>query len=108
MKKENNVDQAIILNVHIQASPGKGPELLQHLTALLAPSRNEPGCLNYMLHTNPEDPDRLMFYEVFKDQDALDAHIAAPYFQEFLAYREAANPDPQSSAVVTRWQLVSV
>lgn len=101
------MDQTIVLNVHIQASAGKGPELLKHLTALLAPSRSEPGCLNYLLHIDPEDPDRLMFYEEFKNQEALDAHIAAPYFQKFLEYREASNPDPQSSAVVTRWKPVS-
>jgi quinol monooxygenase YgiN len=96
--------KSIVLNVHIQAAPGKGPELLEHLQALLAPSRNEPGCLKYMLHTDPEDQDKLMFYEEFADQAALDAHIAAPYFQAFLRYRESCDPDPQQSAVVTRWQ----
>lgn len=100
------MDKAIVLNVHMQAAPGKGPELLQHLSALLAPTRKEPGCLEYALHTDPEDADRFMFYEVFRDQAALDAHIAAPYFQAFLKYREASSPDPVASAAVTRWAVV--
>jgi len=100
------MDETIILNVHMQAAPGKGPELVQRLTALLEPSRQEPGCLKYILHTDPDDEDKVMFYEAFEDQAALDAHIAAPYFQEFLQYREASSPDPVASTLVTRWQAV--
>lgn len=101
------MDETIILNVHMQAVPGKGPELLERLTALLQPSRKEPGCIYYLLHTDPEDENKFMFYEGFRDQAALDAHIEAPYFQEFLKYREASDPDPVVSAVVTRWRPVN-
>jgi len=100
--------KSIVLNVHIQASPGKGPELLKHLKGLLDPVRAEEGCLNYLLHTDPEDPDKLMFYEEFKDQEALDAHIAAPHFQKFLKFRESQDPDPQASAIVTKWVPVNI
>jgi quinol monooxygenase YgiN len=102
------LDDTIILNVHIKAAAGKGPELLAKLSALLEPSRSEPGCLQYLLHTDPEDPDKLMFYEAFANQKALDEHLAAPYFQAFLKYREDAMPDPMESATVTRWQPVTV
>lgn len=100
------MDETIVLNVHIQAASGRGPELLQHLQTLLEPSRGESGCLQYSLHADPEDPDKMMFYEVFRNQEALDAHIAAPYFQEFLTYRETSVQDPQASALVTRWKPV--
>jgi quinol monooxygenase YgiN len=101
------MDETIILNVHIKAASGKGPELREHLSALLEPSREEPGCLQYLLHTDPEDPDKLMFYEAFANQKALDEHLAAPYFQAFLNYREESTPDPMESAIVTRWRPVT-
>ena len=98
------MSREIILNVHITAAPGKGPELLQRLSALLEPSRNEPGCVRYLLHTDPHDQDKLMFYEAFKDQVALDRHLAEPHFQAFVKWREAQSPDPMIAAVVTRWE----
>lgn len=101
------MSQAIVLNVHIQAAPGTGPELLKQLSALLEPSRKEPGCVSYLLHSDPEDQDKLMFYEAFEDQAALDRHLAEPHFQAFLRWRESQTPDPMAVVTVTRWQPAS-
>ncbi len=48
-----------------------------------------------------------MFYEKFRDQEALDTHIASPHFKRFEAHRVAANPDPVASVVVTRWRAIA-
>lgn len=98
------MSQTVVLNVHIQAATGKGPELLEHLSALLGPSRGEPGCVSYLLHVDPADPDKLMFYEAFKDQAALDKHLAEPHFQAFVRWRESQSPDPMAAVTVTRWE----
>ena len=97
------MSDAMVLNVHIQAVPGMGAELLKHLSALLEPSRKEPGCLSYLLHSDPEDQDKLMFYEAFRDQAALDLHLAEPHFQAFVRWRESQRPDPMAAVTVTRW-----
>lgn len=101
------MSDTIVLNVHIQAAPGKGAELLRHLAALLAPSRAEPGCVSYLLHSDPEDPGKIMFYEAFRDQAALDKHLAEPHFQAFVKWRESQSPDPMAAVTVTRWKPVA-
>jgi len=100
------MSSAIVLNVIITAAPGQGAELAQHFAALAESSRKEPGCVNYFLHTDPSDPQKIMLYEAFKDQAALDAHIAAPHHQAFLRWRESQRPDPVAKAEVSRWRPV--
>ena len=55
-------------------------EVRQALIAILAPSRAEPGCLQYDLHTDRNDPDRLVMIERWQDDAALDRHLATPHF----------------------------
>jgi quinol monooxygenase YgiN len=96
-------DSAIVLNVHFEAAPNREKDLENALRALVAPTRGEPGCLAYRLHLDPANPAKLMFYEKFADQAALDAHIASPHFQGFVKLRESG-PDPVASVTVTKWQ----
>ena len=44
---------------------------------------NEPGCHQFDVCVNPEDPTYFTFYEVYDDQDAIDAHRASPHFKQF-------------------------
>lgn len=96
-------DGHIVLNVHMQAAPGREEDLARELQALVAPTRQERGCLAYELHRDPEAPGRFMFYEKFVDQAALDAHIGSPHFNKWKQYREAG-PDPVAITQVTRWR----
>ena len=100
-------DDPVILNVHFEAEPGHEEELAEQLSSLVAPTRREPGCITYELHRDPENPARFMFYERFRNQEALDAHLATPHFKSFQAHRTGANPDPVASAVVTRWRTLA-
>jgi quinol monooxygenase YgiN len=93
--------ETIVLNVHIEAKEGRQEDLARELQALVAPTRLEIGCLTYELHRDPEDERKFMFYEQFEDQQALDAHLAAPYFKRFVDYRE--QDDPVLGQTVTRW-----
>lgn len=92
----------IILNVHFQAAPGHEKKLGAELHALVAPTREEPGCLVYELHLDPEDPAKFMFYEKFTGQTALDHHLATPHLKRFQSYLKAN--DPIAAQSVTRWR----
>ena len=67
-----------------QARPGKENELRAALIGLLAPTRQEAGCLNYDLHASPEDPGKFLFHENWKSKAALDAHLANAHIQALL------------------------
>lgn len=56
-------------------------------------SRAEPGCLEYTFSADPLDPGRVLLFERWESQQALDAHLAA------LAPRPA--PGPASGLVAT-------
>jgi quinol monooxygenase YgiN len=98
-------DDSIVLNVHMEAVPGREQDLERELSALLGPTRKESGCLAYELHRDPERPGKFMFYEKFKNQAALDQHVNSPHFKKFLDYRERKG-DPSAVTTVTRWSVI--
>lgn len=51
------------------------------LTALVAASRKEPGCVTYVAHTVEGEPDTVVIYEQYLDEQSLDAHRASKHFQ---------------------------
>jgi len=55
-------------------------EILRSLTQA---SRNEPGCVTYIPHRVDGDPDIVVIYEQYQDDDALDAHRASSHFQQY-------------------------
>jgi quinol monooxygenase YgiN len=92
----------IVLNVHFEALPGRENDLLRELSALVEPTRKEAGCLVYELHVDPENPEKLMFYEKFADQAALDFHVNTTHFKKLVSYREKS--DPIAAQTITRWK----
>lgn len=77
---------AIALVVEIRTHPGQRDAFLarlrQHRQNVLA---HEPGCQRFEVLLAEEETDTLVLYELYRDEDALEDHDAAPYFQ---AYRE--------------------
>lgn len=96
----------VILNVHLQAAEGREEEAATQLTKLIAPTRDEPGCVKYLLHRDSQDPAKFMFYEEFRSQDAVQAHNQSEHFQKWVAY-QAAHEGLIEKAFVTYWTLFS-
>lgn len=44
---------------------------------------DEPGCLRFDVIQDEKDQNRIFLYEVYLDQAAFDAHIAAPHFTQW-------------------------
>lgn len=55
------------------------------LEAVMAATRLEPGCVEYAAHTHATDPRRVVFYERWQDQAALDSHNASAHLAAFRA-----------------------
>lgn len=75
----------------LKAKPGQTDALRQ---ALLLPTRQEPGNLDYALFQLRDAPDTFYMREAWQGQDALDAHIAMPYFQAFITQMESLLAEP--------------
>ena len=50
---------------------------------LQAASRQEPGCLMYVVHRHIDNPRRFFIYEQYRDAAALEAHRNSPHFQQY-------------------------
>ena len=68
----------------MRAKPGKEQALREALEALIAPTAQEDGYVNYDLHQGVEDPAVFFFYENWTSGQALDAHFAAPHLEQFV------------------------
>ena len=73
----------IVLAVTWVANPGKEGEVAQIFHKLEEASRQEPGCLMYIVHRHRADPRRFFIYEQYRDDAALDAHRRSPHFQKY-------------------------
>ena len=51
----------------------------------LGSERDEPGCLRFNVLRDEKDENVYYFFEVYKDQAALDAHRAAPHYAVWRA-----------------------
>jgi quinol monooxygenase YgiN len=55
-------------------------EILRNLAIA---SRKEAGCVTYVPHHVDGDPETVLIYEQYADQQALDAHRASPHFKQY-------------------------
>ncbi len=74
----------IVLKVDMLVKPGTEEECKRIIRILQENSRKESGCVQYVGHQSTENPRKFLFYEVYKDDAALEAHRAAPYFKEHV------------------------
>jgi quinol monooxygenase YgiN len=74
----------IVLAVTWVAKPGHENEVVEIFRKLQIASRQEPGCLMYMVHRHKTDAQRFFIYEQYRDDAALDAHRNSPHFQEYV------------------------
>ncbi|MDQ6916576.1 MAG: antibiotic biosynthesis monooxygenase [Pseudomonadota bacterium] len=73
----------------LRAAKDKGDALAALLTEQIGVVRSaEPGCLVYRLHRSTKDPELFLFYEVYEDQAAYDAHRKAPHLAACRERRE--------------------
>jgi quinol monooxygenase YgiN len=86
-----------------QARPGKEADLRAALISLLAPTREEPGCVSYDVHQSADDPAKFLFYENWQSKEALDAHMRSPHLQKLVPrVDELCMAFPQ----ITQWEKI--
>lgn len=68
----------------LQAKPGQAEAVKAVLQACVEPSRAEPGCHFYTLHTEQGQEGRFVFIERWTDRKALEKHQATAHFQALV------------------------
>lgn len=67
-----------------QAKAGQEEPLKAALIGLVAPTRQEVGCINYDLHALPDNPTRFLFHENWTSRAHLEAHLQSAHLQALL------------------------
>ncbi|HET6936153.1 MAG TPA: putative quinol monooxygenase [Candidatus Angelobacter sp.] len=75
----------IVLKVDMLVKAGTEEKAKEYIRILQEHSRKEPGCVQYVGHQSTEHPRKFLFYEVYKDGAALQAHRDAPHFKQYVA-----------------------
>ena len=74
-----------VLVVHLQTQPGKREAFLSlALDNARATRETEAGCLQFDVVTDPQEPDRILFYEVYRDEAAFEHHQQTAHFRDYL------------------------
>jgi quinol monooxygenase YgiN len=74
----------IALLAKLKVQPGKDAEFEAAAKEMIATVRTaEPGTLAYILHKNTKDPTEFIYYEVYKDQEAFEAHGKTDHMRAF-------------------------
>ena len=68
-----------------RARAGAADRVEEALRKMVAPTRAEPGNLDYQVFLDPGDRALFVLFERYADADAFDAHRATPHFATYLA-----------------------
>lgn len=81
----------IQINGTIRLGPNASDEAVEAVIKMVRASREEDGCFDYTFARDLTDTDTLVLFERWRDQEALQAHMASPHMAEFQKVM-AANP----------------
>lgn len=73
--------------LHAKTRPERAEAFEALFRAYVEPSRAEPGCIEYHMLRDLEDPSLFIFYEVWQSRAHLDVHSALPHMAQFFEQR---------------------
>jgi quinol monooxygenase YgiN len=76
-------DQLTIV-AKITANEGHESTVEAELHKLIEPTRQEVGCVQYVLHRSLEDPRVFLFFENWESKPQWDDHMGSAHLQAFL------------------------
>ncbi len=87
---------SITVVARLKAKQGSEKILEEACRAMVPKVRGEAGTESYICYRSVPDPTVFLFYEVYKDQAAFEAHGKTPYLAEFMqALRGNLDGHPQ-------------
>lgn len=72
-----------IVVARVEIAKGKENDFLAIVPTLIEETRTENGNLSYTLYQNPFSESEFIFYEEYKDQVAINSHMATTHFKDF-------------------------
>lgn len=76
-------DENIVLIARLKVKKDSVEAAKQAALAIVQPSRDEAGCINYDFHQLLDDESVFIWHETWKDRKAIDFHGNSEHFKEF-------------------------
>src|ERR1700719_616373 len=88
--------------VKVRGKPDARERFLKALEVdALASERHDPGCMRFNVLQDAQDQDVYYFYEVYRDEAALEAHRAAPHYAVWRAAADTLDGSPEATRCQT-------
>jgi (4S)-4-hydroxy-5-phosphonooxypentane-2,3-dione isomerase len=88
--------------VKVRVKPGERERFLKAIEVdALGSERDEPGCMRFNVLQDTQDQNVYYFYEVYRDDAALEAHRAAPHYAVWRAAADTLDGAPQATRCQT-------
>ncbi|WP_394934948.1 putative quinol monooxygenase [uncultured Ilumatobacter sp.] len=78
----------IVAGSIITESGGRGP-FFNAVQPMVSATREEPGCHEYAFTPDPTDDNRVLLYELWEDQAALDRHFSSAHMADWQKKRKS-------------------
>jgi autoinducer 2-degrading protein len=88
----------IALWVKVKVKPEGRERFLKAIEVdALGSEGDEPGCFRFNVLQDQQDRNTYYFYEVYRDEKALEAHRAAPHYAVWRAAADTLDGPPQAT-----------
>lgn len=88
----------------LEAKPGKEAQLRTELLRLVAPTREEQGCIQYDLHESNEQPGLFLFFENWVTASDLEDHLKSSHIATLRGKEAELLVKP---VAITRWTRIA-
>jgi len=84
-EQSNMSNMKVIMLIEAKIQPQRRAELIEAAQQYIPLVRAEPGVEAFYVSTRQDDPNTLVFYEVYRSQAAQDFHLQQDFTKKFLA-----------------------
>lgn len=80
--------QIIVVIAKVEAKQDQLELVKSEALKLIEPTRKEPGCIEYNLQQDSENPEVFIFVERWESKELLSAHLESKHLQHFVKATE--------------------
>jgi quinol monooxygenase YgiN len=88
--KSNMAEEKVIMLIEARIQPQRRAELIEALGQYLPLVRAEPGVEAFYVTARKDDPNTIVFYEIYMSQAAQDFHLQQDFTKKFLGILKSA------------------
>ena len=82
--QEQQITGGLAVTAFWQARDDEADAVADILARFAPQARQEPGVRLFLVHRAVENPAQFLFYELFEDEAAFDAHQQTPHFKSLI------------------------